>query len=684
MISAIEEFRAAIRECGIEPPESVEADGKLRRFSSNGKRGDDAGWYVFHDDGIAAGAFGDWRSGINETWRADIGRKLTPSEEVAHWAKVEAMHREREAEEARQHAEAATKALRIWEAAPPAPENHPYLKRKGIKPHAARVHEDKLLIPMRDAAGKLWNVERIAPEKPAEGSDKKGLFGGRRIGCYFSIGKPDGTLCITEGYATGASIHEATGYAVAVAFSAGNLEAVAKALHSKLPDIRIIIAGDNDASGKGQRCAEEAAQAVGALVAIPSEAGKDWNDIHRERGAQAVKVAIEKAQPVTQTLPHTFSELVTSRFSDIAPQPISWLWPDQIARGKLTIIAGDPGLGKSQVTTSLAAIVTKGGGWPVDLTFAERGRVIFLSAEDDPADTIRPRLDAAGADVSLCEIVQFVRVLDRDGNQTRRAFNLKADMMRLSALLAERGDVALVIIDPVTAYCGDTDTHRTSDVRAVLAEVSEVAGRHKAAFVAVSHLNKGDSAKALQRVTGSLAFVAAARAVFLVAEDQAAEGQKLFVPMKNNIGSDKTGYAYRIEGVVYPGGIKTSRISWASERVTITADEALTPDTEDKSELDSAKTFLEEELKGGPVSSRTIQKDAEDNGYAWRTIRRAKDDLGVRAEHPDIKGPWIWRLPDKVAKNAQDVQDPDVDTLSQNGRLGEPESAQSSGNGEPF
>lgn len=309
MMGAIRQFREAIRAAGISPPDEIEADGKLRRFGSNGKRGDDAGWYVLHDDAIPAGCFGDWRTNLMQSWRADIGRSLTAAEEAAHRARVEAMRQQREAEEAKQREEAATKAKALWEAANPATGNHGYLRRKGIKPHGAKVIGGGacagwLAIPMRDADGKLWNIERIAPEKPAEGSDKKGLFGGKRTGCYFSIGKPDGVICIAEGFATGATIHEATGHAVAVAFNAGNLSPVAKVMREKFPDARLILCADDDiatSGNPGMTKATEAARSVGGLLAIPNfgenrpEKATDFNDMAAHCGLDAVQRAIANA-----------------------------------------------------------------------------------------------------------------------------------------------------------------------------------------------------------------------------------------------------------------------------------------------------------------------------------------------------------------------------------------------------
>lgn len=156
------------------------------------------------------------------------------------------------------------------------------------------------------------------------------------------------------------------------------------------------------------------------------------------------------------------------------------------------MLAGHPGLGKSQLTASMAAIVTTGGLWPVDKTRCERGNVVFFSAEDDAEDTIRPRLEAAGADLDRIFILDAVM----EGNGTRpRAFNLKADLPRLGQMLEYIGDVALVVIDPVTAYLGDTDSHKNADIRALLSPLGELASRHGAAVVCVSHLNKGGAAR---------------------------------------------------------------------------------------------------------------------------------------------------------------------------------------------
>jgi phage/plasmid primase-like uncharacterized protein len=303
-MSYTEKFRATIRDAGFNPPDVIEADGKLHRFSTNGKRSDDAGWYVFHGDGIPAGAFGDWRTGVNRTWRADIGRAFTPGEEAVHRAKVEAIRREREAEGIKRRAEAKAKAAEIWKAARPATA-HPYLTSKRIKAHGARVHKGALVIPAC-AGGEIHSLQFI----DADGQ-KKFLTDGRVEGCYFCIGKINEAqpLCIAEGFATGAAIHEATGYAVAVAFNAGNLEPVAQALRTKFAKLTLILCADDDvatAGNPGLMKATEAARAVKGKLAIPNfgadrpEGVSDFNDMKALCGAEAVARAITGAtEPTT-------------------------------------------------------------------------------------------------------------------------------------------------------------------------------------------------------------------------------------------------------------------------------------------------------------------------------------------------------------------------------------------------
>ncbi len=303
VMDVIHQFESAIRAAGLTPPSMIEADGQLRRFASNGKPADDSGWYVLHGDGIPAGAFGDWRTNLSQSWRADIGRSLTSEEALAHRIRVDAMRAQQEEAGAQRSQFAAQKAAEIWHAAVPA-EQHDYLNRKGIAACGARLHQGSLVLPLRDTAGTLLSLQFISPQ-----GDKRFLPGGRVRGGYFTMGEPRYILHIVEGFATGASIHVATGEAVAVAFNAGNLMPVAQALREKSPDLKLVLCADDDhhtSGNPGLTKATEAAIAVNGWLAMPefgenraSEA-TDFNDLHQALGVEAVRQSLNHArQPVS-------------------------------------------------------------------------------------------------------------------------------------------------------------------------------------------------------------------------------------------------------------------------------------------------------------------------------------------------------------------------------------------------
>jgi len=293
MSSNSHEFREAIQDAGLEPPEIIEP-GKWHRFPGVGKRNSNtAGWCKLFDD-RQGGVFGDWSSGLSETWQAKRSKPYSQAE----------------AERNVQCADAAKRAAAIWDAAEPANDDHPYLIHKGVQPHEARVqppgaddYPDWLVIPVRAATGAIQSLHFISPE-----GEKRFLSGGRIEGGHCWIGNPMDTsvLCVAEGFATSATIHQATGYPVAVAFNAGNLKPVAKALRRKWPNLKIILCADNDLDTKakgngnpGLTKAREAAKAVGGMSVVPDfgpdrpQGATDFNDLQRERGLEVVKQQLE-------------------------------------------------------------------------------------------------------------------------------------------------------------------------------------------------------------------------------------------------------------------------------------------------------------------------------------------------------------------------------------------------------
>lgn len=277
-------FREAMEAAGITPPDEIVADGAIHRFRmADERRGKQSGWYVFHADDPPAGAFGDWRNSETYSWCAKNG-SLTPEERAHYHERIEAARRERDAQLAAEREAAAVKAARIWAAAQPADPAHPYLTRKGVKPHGIRQDGDQLIIPVRTPAGELTGLQFIGPD-----GTKRFLAGtAKRGNCFLVGGSTPSIVC--EGFATGATVHEATGATVAVAFDAGNLKLVARAF----PSI-VTVAADNDPAGL------EGAGATGLRVVAPDEPRKDWND----RGLDAARAAFSDAvEPSRRVIEH--------------------------------------------------------------------------------------------------------------------------------------------------------------------------------------------------------------------------------------------------------------------------------------------------------------------------------------------------------------------------------------------
>ncbi len=334
--------------------------------------------------------------------------------------------------------------------------------------------------------------------------------------------------------------------------------------------------------------------------------------------------------------------------SDIEKQELRWLWPGRIPLGKLTLFAGDPGLGKSFTTIDIAARVTRGLALPDGARAScEAGSAVILSAEDDPGDTIRPRLEAAGADLTKVHILQAVRRPGRNGDTTLEHFSLETDLSALQDAVASLGDTRLVIVDPVSAYLGGVDSHVNAKVRSLLAPLTGVASALGVTVLAVTHFNKNASS-ALYRASGSIAFVAAARAVWFFAKSPDDPHQRLMLPGKMNLAPDQTGLSYRLEAKE-----GTAVVAWGAA-VSVQADAVLEPEgAERQSERFDAMDWLRERLANGAVAQRELKSDAAKEGFSWATMRRAKDVLGVATEKAGYQGAWQWCLKGAQPKGAQ-------------------------------
>lgn len=294
-----------------------------------------------------------------------------------------------------------------------------------------------------------------------------------------------------------------------------------------------------------------------------------------------------------------------------------------------------------------ATRVSRGAPWPDALQEPNQGgSVVLLTAEDDPADTIRPRLDAAGADPSKIHILSAIEWYDSEAKQrTTGSFSLERDLSALEQGIVGLTDCRLVIIDPISAYLGRIDSHKNADVRTVLAPLAELAQRLRVAVVAISHLNKSGG-PAMYRTMGSLAFVAAARAAWGVVKDRDNPARRLMVPIKNNLATDSTG------GMAYTIMSSTGNVpylAWEPEPIHLTADEVMTTNPAGSgAPRRDAKEWLRGLLTDGAVEAERGEEQANHDGIPLRTLKRAKRDLGVLS-YKEGFGPgatWYWKLPE--------------------------------------
>ena len=264
----------AMGAAGLAPakPLSLIGDGKLTRYRVDGdKAGSKNGWVVFYNHPAPAAAFGSWKTGESHTWHEASDRQISPAERAERRKQLQAAQAARAAELVKVQTSARQRAEKLWAMARPATNAHAYLQRKGVHAYGIRQLRDMLLIPARDVHGELHTLQFIT----ADGA-KRFLTGGRIVGCYYAIGKPREILLLAEGLATGSTLHQATGAAVAVCFNCGNLLPVARALRSKFPRMRLIVCADNDShtpGNPGVTHAKAAAKAVGGFLAVPNFKG---------------------------------------------------------------------------------------------------------------------------------------------------------------------------------------------------------------------------------------------------------------------------------------------------------------------------------------------------------------------------------------------------------------------------
>ena len=346
--------------------------------------------------------------------------------------------------------------------------------------------------------------------------------------------------------------------------------------------------------------------------------------------------------------------------ANLTPQPVRWLWQYWLAMGKLHILAGAPGQGKTTIALAMAATITIGGRWP-DGSRCAAGNVLIWSGEDDPADTLVPRLMAAGADRARCFFIEGAR---RDGEVV--PFDPARDLGQLLEAIEKIGGISLLVIDPVvSAVTGDS--HKNTEVRRALQPLVDLAAKCDCAVLGITHFAKGgQGTDPAQRVVGSVAFTAVARVVLVAAKvkgDEEGRDTRILARSKSNIGPDDGGFQYHLEQSEPMPGIHASHIAWG-KAVEGSARELLTdPDEPQQDGAGDAASMLREELMPGVWTSYdTAAAPLRKAGFTKKQIWAASNKLRVLRKKGAMKDGWYWRLPGDAEdstghQNAEDSED---------------------------
>ena len=488
----------AIRAAGLEPPDHIEMDGKIHRFKS-GTKGtpgiDKSGWYLVFGDGIPAGRFGCWRLGMEQTWRADVGRKLTQFEEMAHAQRINESKVLREAAQERQHQVASETVEKIWLSGSAAHPDHPYLKRKGIQTHGVRITGDgRLMVPLYDKDGGLSTLQYID-----EDGSKLYHPGGKSGGKFWMIGSLDepGPLYVAEGFATAATIYENTNRPCIVAYSASSLVPVTASLREMYGATQdIVIVADHDKHGVGQRYADQASAKYGARVVVPPIEGMDANDYVQAGHNLTALLVQQTGSAVVDKLKVVFGDQLGGDYEA----------PDELVEGLMTIgsavvVYGDSNSGKTFWALSVATAIATGADCYGRKT--DPGLVVYLASEA-PA-SIRSRMQAIKK-YHACNLENLVMVPvpinfysgDQDAHDV-------IELVRAVEEIKGR-PVRLIIGDTLARMSAGANENSGEDMGPVMARFDKVATATGAALMIIHHNGK-DAAKGARGWSGIRAHI---------------------------------------------------------------------------------------------------------------------------------------------------------------------------------
>lgn len=409
-----------------------------------------------------------------------------------------------------------------------------------------------------------------------------------------------------------------------------------------------------DACVRNRLVDDDGEHSVRATIQSGLEDGllRPWSPADQESAADNVRPFVGRTQQDQKAVADAW--LAMEQMGSMNIEPIRWLWRNRLARGKATLLMGDPGIGKSLISHWLAAMVSQGGAWP-DEGACDPGAAILFTIEDGLADTVAPRLLAAGANMDRVWAVTNVKI-DLGTSIDERMFALDEHVKLLEREI-EQKHATLVVMDPITAYLGaNVNAHKDTDVRRVLAPLQMMAERTDVALLLLMHLTKGTGVSALYRATGSIAFPAVCRVVLGVAPDpNDSEGKRrLLLPIKFNIAPEAIGIGYRIETIkkqILPRADARDQppiIVWDDEPVLVDATSAMdrSGTVEERGALAECKRALLQIMADGSILSSEGMRQLKEAGASTSpaTVQRARTELGIESRK-DGRGPWYWYPP---------------------------------------
>ena len=471
----------AMRAAGIEPPHKLEIDGQLHRFSTKGRKRDDSGWYIAFPDEPVAGRFGCWRDQIDAVFKAEIGRELTAAENMAITRRQVEAKAERERAREKKAEVAASTVDTIWTEAIAASPDHPYLKRKSIEPHGARLTGDgRLIVPLYSADGDLASLQYISED------EKRYHPGGTTKACSWTLGEvTPGPIFVAEGYATAATIHEISGRPCVIAYSANNLPEIVGQLRDIYGQAQeIVIVADNDASGVGRNKADEASAKHGGRIVMPPNEG-DANDYQQEGGDLAGLLF----PPADDWL------IPADEFSE-QPAPIRWQIKRWLQSQALIMVHGPSGGGKTFMVLDMVLSVASKGA--VSEWFGNKvrpGTVVYLAGEGHHG--LRGRVAAWKQHKAILGLDMWLSRHGLDLN-TPRGYQKTADALR-----ALPNSPEIIVVDTLHRFL-DGDENSAADAKSMLDACAALINEFECSVILVHHT--GVNAEAQHRARGSSAW----------------------------------------------------------------------------------------------------------------------------------------------------------------------------------